>query len=444
MPAPVLGNTTANTVVKPVIDQVLRKNKYSRNVMSALFRHKESIGSKRIGNIGDGNNPEKSGAAIEQYTALQTQGGMDAYLPFVDRATRNPVSNAQVKNTSVQEDIVYGRVPLFPYRATFPLLTFMNKQKVGDKIANEYNRAVKASEHAGDWMNADLKTAFCYGYSANCAGVYNLDGDRTDLLATVHSHGNFFTPLHGQIDNSTNKPGTAGYETNLIAKLNELQVGGAGHGMSLRYLKYLKSQAMRMNIEPLRISNSGGGTMNDFHIIVMKDSALLQLEESDDQKQAQLHALERGWDNPIFTMARYIAAGFIIYVDKDMWGVQGTQQALSTQPNATLAPPAYGPYTVANPTLIGRTDSSNFPLHFVIGQGALVEAVAQQISYFTLKGEDDNGFIQEIGYEGIWGIARTDQYDNHGYKGSAGAWVQNQGSLIGVTATSYQLPGIGA
>lgn len=420
-------NTTELGADRPRLSAEMRATMFAENKFTALCNLGTNDKGERVVNIGTRQNPTPGKGVVLQYKGEFSQGGLDMDFLIEDRLVGNAIGNTTLKGTGETKLWWGSRLKIAALRHAVKVMTFEDAQKFGTALAAKYNDKNKSLiRWRNDWQEVgDLYSAMYLGYSQHLIANYRgITGGRTDL--TPYSHTNSYYANVGPLG-SANAPGTNGFEDDHVTALQNLQIGTTGHGIFFKLMLALNKVEADLNMTPPEFTNSNGMTVNDQFPCLISPQMWMQLLEDEDFKKA-LQMLPRGWDHPWFTNSKGCAAGHIFHVDRQMWGAQGAQGAITCNTTYTHVP-QYGP---TGNQLIGATDSSAFKPIIVLGKNALLQGIGKSAE---VKEEIDDFETEiELGVQEISGVNRNDERDIEANTLTANAVRKNATSLMCWTA----------
>lgn len=265
------------------------------------------------------------------------------------------------------------------------------------------------------WMAVQPYFALLTGYSEHLTDpIYGVN-------VTMKSHPNLYVQGLGKV--STTGFGTSTYEQAVKTALSSLSDTSGDYfgATSIENMVYL---ARRHRIQPLKL----GG--QEVYVIFIHSAQALQLMRDPEFTEPVKFAWERGKDNPLFTgvVEGMIWKGALIIIDDTIppafiYGDSEFDASKSTTGDNNGVMYFNRDTFMANPVVSGARRPA-----ILVGQGAITCGYASELSFETREA-DYSQFISD-GADMIVGFERADIYDDDGYFGQAGAFLENTSSLV--------------
>ncbi len=370
-----------------------------------------------------------TGNVIDVAKEFSRDGGIDMDIPIIYPLVGKGVSGiAPLRGNEESRKIATKKVRVNQKRHAVVIQdNKMSKQVLKNP---EIVRALmeRGKEDLQDWFSRWISyqphLALLTGYSEHLTDpIYGVN-------VTQKSHPNFYVQGYGRVNISGF--GTPTYEANVKTALASLtNTTGDYFGMeSIDNMVYL---ARQHRIQPL---NFGG---QEVYVIFIHSAQARQLKRDAKFVEPMKFAWERSKDNPLFTgiVEGLILSQALLVIDDTIpcaliQGDTGFDPAKSTTGDNNGVMYFDRDNFMANPTMNGVRRPA-----ILVGQGAITCGYASELSFETEEA-DYSQFLGD-GADMIVGFERADIYDDDGYFGSAGSFLENVSSLVYFTYSPNQI-----
>lgn len=368
------------------------------------------------------------GAMINEYVSELKNGGTDILIPVIKPPTDMPVfGDTPVTNLGTTSDVVYQRAEVNQISYPHVVVSGMQYQIIGDALAKKLNDSANALRYRfTKFTDKDLYHTMANGLSMSLTGMSGIEGARTTL--TPHSHGNFYVPNAGMIGYTNGRPGSSGYEGDLVAALNNLNTGDS---FDTRLIEELEYQADERRIPAFQTK------FGDFRVLLVHTAAYRQLLEDSRFEAAKREASSgQGWNGLEFRNFRGQWSNTLVFTTPRMPGVQLTNNTYGQVATRTAynGMPAYGPTDWY--TNLDARDTSKIKLGIMCGPNMITKAYGHMP--VTFEGEVRVGEQRQIMIlRAIHAYVLSDIWDLDGKISglSAGDYYENVSSMLFATAS---------
>ena len=400
-----------------------------------LSENVKAYTGREVPPVGRTSEPRPPDGIIQSWRDLE-HGGTQIRIPIATRLLRNPIGGTkeQVQGMGEVNNLLYRTLSIHPWVKPVSLVTGEDAQILRDNPLQVLNNAQgRLSDFYAEWFDASAMWTINTGYDPFLTTLKGLTGARAAF--TPFSQANFMVAGQGRVNyGSTNRPGSAGFETAAIGKLTSMAAANAG--MTPDRFRAAVRWANRFGVSA---DNYGGKKLL---CAVMKGSAYHQLSTHADFQNDMRHAFPRGTDNPLFSGAEAIFGGAIIYTVEGLHGIQtNADGSPKVDTNSSLGMPAYGPAGsfISESGSALDLDSNNIALTYFMGKGAMHRAWGRQKMKYTTQ-EWNHGLNEEMALHVYSNLIRGDSFDNdNNFGNGANVFYQNTSIATLATYTPYDL-----
>lgn len=272
------------------------------------------------------------------------------------------------------------------------------------------------------WFSLQPHFTLLTGYSEHLT-------DTTYGVSVVkRSHPNLYIQGHGRVTHSSGW-GTSDYENAVRAGLSTLSTSQSGDYFNTNSLENMVYLARKHKIQPLKVG------AYEVYVVFIHSSQAWQLFKDPNFVEPVKLAWERGKDNPLFTglLEGMIWKGALIIIDDTIPpayinGDAGFVSSMSTTGDNNGVMYFNTNTYMSNPTPTGFRRPA-----ILVGQGAITCGYASELGFETEEA-DYSQFLAD-GADMIVGFERADIYDDDGYFGTRGLFLENTSSLVYFTAS---------
>ena len=371
-----------------------------------------------------------SGNVIDVAKDFETFGSIDMEVPIVYPLTGKGVSGTEpLRGKEETRKIASRRVHINQKRHA----VVRQDNKMSKQVLRKPDLIMALMERGAEdlrdwfsrWISFQPYLALLTGYREHLTDpVYGIPNLK------MKSHPNFFVQGYGKV--SLTGFGTSTYEGNVKTALASL-TDTSGDYFSMASIRNMVYYANQLKIQPVQFGNQA------VYIIFISPAQAFQLKQDPQFIEPMKFAWERSKDNPLFTgiVEGLLLENALLVVDNTIPyalinGDSGFVASMSTTGDNNGVMYFNRDTYMSNPIASGVRS-----LAVLVGQGAITCGYASELEYNTM--EDDYGQFIGDGADMIVGFERADIYDEDGYFGSKGSFLENVSSLVYATYSPTQI-----
>jgi hypothetical protein len=411
--------TDAMTHARRLLSAKMEKTTWWKSKWSPYIGLIDKDEFKKVGSHGSMSGIQPTGELIDMVKDFGHKGGIYMDVPIRYPLVAQPTfGSKKLLGSEEKRKVANKKVAINQVRHAVQIQDNKMSRQVLQNPVMRLDLMKRGSADLTDWFSRYLAVqpyyALLSGYSDN------LTDTSYGVNMTEKSHPNFYLADAGQVTfNAT--PAT--YETNVATAVDVLGNKGAipDTAFSTEIIRNMVYSARKHRIQPLKV----GG--NEYFLIFIHGAQARQLQNDEAWMNAQYDAAEKGKDNQIFTgkIEGRAYEGALFIIDDTIPSVYTTNYPSTEAPSKSYT--YYGLSTyMANPRSVG-----NMKAAILCGAGAITAGYASPLA-FSSEQDDYEQFLGDAA-DMIVGFERADIMDDDGYFGTAGAFLENNSSLVCVT-----------
>lgn len=410
--------TDAMTHARRLLSAKMEKTTWWKSKWSPYIGLIDKDEFKKVGSHGSMSGIQPTGELIDMVKDFGHKGGIYMDVPIRYPLVAQPTfGSKKLLGSEEKRKIANKKTAINQVRHAVQIQDNKMSRQVLQNPVMRLDLMKRGAADLTDWFSRYLAFqpyfALLTGYSDN------LTDTRYGVNMTEKSHPNFYIADYGQVSYVAST-----HEATVAGQIDALNGKGAttDTAFSTEIIRNMVYSARKHRIQPLKVGN------NEYFIMFIHGAQARQLQNDEAWMQAQYDAAEKGKDNSIFTgkIEGRAYEGALFIIDDTIPSIYTTNYPPTendpAKNNVYYGTSAY----MANPRSVG-----NIKPAILCGAGAITAGYASQLA-FSSEQDDYEQFLGNAA-DMIIGFERADIMDDDGYFGTAGAFLENNSSLVCAT-----------